>query len=204
MPSSTGKGPVSRPRGRSAGRGWSRLDGSLGIALSMMGVPSGIGLIPKRGRAISRGMRAVVQRVSRAEVRVEGAVTGSVQRGLLVLVGVAKGDSPEDARVTAEKVAALRIFEDQGGKMNLSVADVGGGVLVVSQFTLLGDTRKGNRPGFSDAASPDEASALYQSVCQLLRDRGVPVAQGVFRAHMEVELVNDGPVTILLDSRKLF
>jgi len=170
----------------------------------MMGVLFGIELIPKRGRAISRGMRAVVQRVSRAEVRVEGAVTGSVQRGLLVLVGVAKGDSPEDARVTAEKVAALRIFEDQGGKMNLSVADVGGGVLVVSQFTLLGDTRKGNRPGFSDAASPDEASALYQSVCQLLRDRGVPVAQGVFRAHMEVELVNDGPVTILLDSRKLF
>ncbi len=104
----------------------------------------------------------------------------------------------------ADKLAALRIFEDEGGKMNLSVAEVGGGLLLVSQFTLLGDARKGNRPGFSDAAPPDEASALYEAVCELVRAKGLPVAQGVFRAHMEVELVNDGPVTILLDSRKLF
>ena len=149
------------------------------------------------------GLLALVG-VSRGEVRVAGAVTGSVERGLLVLLGVAKGDGPDDARAMAEKVAALRIFEDQGGKMNLSVAEVGGGVLVVSQFTLLGDARKGNRPGFSDAASPEEANALYGSVCELLRAKGLSVAQGVFRAHMELELVNDGPVTILLDSRKLF
>ncbi len=149
-------------------------------------------------------MRAVVQRVSRAQVRVDATVTGSVGRGLLVLLGVARGDGPEDARAMADKLAALRIFEDPDGKMNLSVADVGGGVLIVSQFTLLGDARKGNRPGFSDAAPPEEASALYQAVCDLVRARGLPVAQGVFRAHMEVELVNDGPVTILLDSRKLF
>ncbi len=149
-------------------------------------------------------MRAVVQRVSRAQVRVDGASTGSVERGLLVLLGVARGDGPDDARSMADKLAALRIFEDPDGKMNLSVADVGGGLLVISQFTLLGDARKGNRPGFTDAAPPEEASGLYQSVCELLRGKGLPVAQGVFRAHMEVELVNDGPVTILLDSRKLF
>ncbi len=151
-----------------------------------------------------RYMRAVVQRVSRAQVRVEGAVVGSIARGLLVLLGVAKGDGPDDVRVMADKLAALRIFEDPDGKMNLAVAEVGGGLLIVSQFTLLGDARKGNRPGFSDAAAPDEASALYRSVCEQLQARGLPVAQGVFRAHMEVELVNDGPVTILLDSRKLF
>ncbi len=149
-------------------------------------------------------MRAVVQRVSRAQVRVDGAVTGAVERGLLVLLGVARGDGPDDARAMADKLAALRVFEDPDGKMNLSVADVGGGVLLVSQFTLLGDARKGNRPGFTDAAPPDEANALYQSVCDLVRARGLAVAQGVFRAHMEVELVNDGPVTILLDTRKLF
>jgi D-tyrosyl-tRNA(Tyr) deacylase len=150
------------------------------------------------------GMRAVIQRVSRASVRVEGSVTGSVERGLLVLLGVARGDGPDDARALADKLAALRIFEDRQGKMNLSVADVGGGLLVVSQFTLLGDARNGNRPGFTDAAPPEEASALYESVCGLLRAKGLPVATGVFRAHMEVELVNDGPVTILLDSRKAF
>lgn len=149
-------------------------------------------------------MRAVVQRVSRAQVRVDGTVTGSVGRGLLVLLGVARGDGPDDARAMADKLAALRIFEDPDGKMNLSVAEASGGLLVVSQFTLLGDARKGNRPGFSDAAPPEEANALYQAVCDLVRARGLPVAQGVFRAHMEVELVNDGPVTILLDSRKLF
>jgi len=149
-------------------------------------------------------MRAVVQRVSRASVRVDGAVTGSVERGLLVLLGVARGDAPGDTRTMADKLAALRIFEDEKGKMNLSVAAVGGGLLVVSQFTLLGDARNGNRPGFTEAAPPEDANALYQAVCDQLRARGLTVATGVFRAHMEVELVNDGPVTILLDSRKLF
>jgi D-tyrosyl-tRNA(Tyr) deacylase len=147
-------------------------------------------------------MRAVVQRVSRAAVRVEGAVTGAVERGLLVLLGVAAGDGEAEARWMADKVAQLRIFEDSAGKMNLSVADVGGGVLVVSQFTLLGDARKGNRPSFVAAAPPEAASALYERVCALLRERGLPVAQGVFRAHMDVELVNDGPVTIVLDTER--
>jgi D-tyrosyl-tRNA(Tyr) deacylase len=149
-------------------------------------------------------VRAVVQRVSRAEVRVDGAVTGRVARGLAVLLGVARGDGEDDARLLADKVAALRIFEDPGGKMNLSVRDVTGGVLVVSQFTLLGDARKGNRPGFVDAAPPEEANALYERFCALLRERGLEVATGVFRASMEVELVNEGPVTILLDSKRLF
>ncbi len=147
-------------------------------------------------------MRAVVQRVSRAAVRVDGAVTGSIERGLLVLLGVAAGDGEEQARWMADKVAQLRIFEDQAGKMNRSVEDVRGGVLVVSQFTLLGDARKGNRPSFVAAAPPDRASALYERVSALLRARGLPVAQGVFRAHMDVELTNDGPVTILLDSER--
>ena len=149
-------------------------------------------------------MRAVVQRVSRAQVRVDGAVSGEVGRGLVVLLGVARGDGADDARSLAEKVALLRVFEDEAGKMNLSVLDVGGAALVVSQFTLLGDGRKGNRPSFIEAAPPEEADALYQAFCQHLRGRGLAVATGVFRAHMEVELVNDGPVTILLDSKKLF
>jgi D-tyrosyl-tRNA(Tyr) deacylase len=149
-------------------------------------------------------VRAVVQRVSRAEVRVEGRSTGRVGRGLAVLLGVARGDGEDDARQLADKIAALRVFEDDAGKMNLSVRDVGGGVLVVSQFTLLGDARKGNRPGFTDAAPPEEANALYERFCALLRERGLEVGTGVFRATMEVELVNEGPVTILLDSRKLF
>ncbi len=146
-------------------------------------------------------MRAVVQRVSRAAVRVAGEVAGAVDAGLLVLVGVAAGDGALDARWMAEKVAQLRIFGDAAGKMNRSVEDVGGGVLLVSQFTLLGDARKGNRPSFTGAAAPEPAAALYEEVCAALRARGLRVATGVFRAHMEVELVNDGPVTILLDSR---
>jgi D-tyrosyl-tRNA(Tyr) deacylase len=146
----------------------------------------------------------VVQRASRAEVRVEGRVAGAVGRGLVVLVGVARGDAEADARVLADKVAGLRIFEDAAGKMNLAVGEVGGGVLVVSQSTLLGDARKGNRPSFTEAAPPDDANALYERFCALLREKGLAVATGVFRAQMEVELVNDGPVTILLDSRKLF
>lgn len=149
-------------------------------------------------------MRAVVQRVARAEVRVEGQVTGSIGQGLLVLLGVGKDDGEADARALADKLAALRVFEDDAGKMNRSVTDVGGGVLVVSQFTLFGDARKGNRPSFVDAAPPETANALYERLCALLRERGLPVGTGVFRAHMDVELVNDGPVTILLDSRKLF
>lgn len=149
-------------------------------------------------------MRAVIQRVSRGEVRVDGASVGAVGRGLLVLLGVARGDEEADARALADKVAGLRIFEDAAGKMNLALAEVGGGVLVVSQFTLLGDARKGNRPGFSDAAPPELGQALYERFCALLREKGLPVETGVFRAMMAVELVNDGPVTILLDSRKLF
>jgi D-aminoacyl-tRNA deacylase len=149
-------------------------------------------------------MRAVVQRVSRAQVRVGGEVAGAIGRGLLVLLGVAREDGEVEARALAEKVAALRIFEDAAGKMNLAVGDVSGGVLVVSQFTLLGDARKGNRPGFIDAAPPEDANRLYEVFCGVVREKGLAVAQGVFRAHMEVELVNDGPVTILLDSRKLF
>jgi len=149
-------------------------------------------------------MRAVVQRVSRAEVRVEGRATGSVGRGLVVLLGVGREDGEEDARLLADKVAALRIFEEGAGKMNLAVGEAGGGLLVVSQFTLLGDVRKGNRPSFTEAAPPEAANALYERFCGLLREKGLAVGTGVFRARMEVELVNEGPVTILLDSRRLF
>jgi D-tyrosyl-tRNA(Tyr) deacylase len=149
-------------------------------------------------------MRAVVQRVSRAEVRVAGQPTGSIGRGFVVLLGVARGDGEEDARALADKVVGLRVFEDAAGKMNLPLAEVGGGVLVVSQFTLLGDARKGNRPSFTEAAPPEQGNALYERFCALLREQGLPVATGVFRADMQVELVNEGPVTILLDSRRLF
>ena len=155
-------------------------------------------------RAMGEPVRAVVQRVSRAAVRVEGRVTGEIGRGLAVLLGVGREDGEADARQLADKVSALRIFEDGDGKMNLSVAEVGGGVLVVSQFTLFGDARKGNRPGFTEAAPPELANALYERFCALVREKGLPVGTGVFRASMEVELVNEGPVTILLDSRKLF
>lgn len=149
-------------------------------------------------------VRAVVQRVSRGEVRVEGRATGAVGRGFVVLLGVGREDAEDDARALADKVAALRVFEDAAGKMNLALAEVGGGVLVISQFTLLGDARKGNRPSFVEAAPPERANALYERFCAALREKGLPVGTGVFRATMEVELVNDGPVTILLDSRKLF
>ena len=147
-------------------------------------------------------MRSVVQRVSRGVVRVDRQVVGEVGHGLLVLLGVAEGDSSEDARWTADKLAQLRIFEDEAGKMNRSVQDVDGSILLVSQFTLLGDARKGNRPSFTGAAPPEQANALYEEVAALLRARSVPVSTGVFRAHMEVELVNEGPVTLLLDSRR--
>jgi D-tyrosyl-tRNA(Tyr) deacylase len=149
-------------------------------------------------------MRAVVQRVSRAGVTVEGQLAGEIERGLLVLLGVASDDQEGDADYLAEKTAGLRIFEDEAGKMNLSVADIGGEVLVVSQFTLLGDCRRGRRPSFDQAAPLDQADQLYQRYAALLRERGLRVATGVFRAMMRVELVNEGPVTILLDSKKLF
>ena len=147
-------------------------------------------------------MRSVVQRVSRGVVRVDRQVVGEVGHGLVVLLGVADGDASEDARWTADKLAQLRIFEDEAGKMNRSVQEVGGSILLVSQFTLLGDARKGNRPSFTGAAPPEQASALYEEVAASLRSRSVPVATGVFRAHMEVELVNDGPVTLIIDSRR--
>jgi D-tyrosyl-tRNA(Tyr) deacylase len=137
-------------------------------------------------------------------VRVDGKPVGAVGKGLVVLLGVARDDVEQDARAMADKLAGLRIFEDEAGKMNRAVAEVGGGLLVISQFTLLGDVRKGNRPGFTDAAPPEPADALYRRVCELLREKGLPVATGVFRADMQVELVNDGPVTILLDTRRAF
>jgi D-tyrosyl-tRNA(Tyr) deacylase len=121
-----------------------------------------------------------------------------------VFLGVAQEDDEAAARFLADKVAALRVFEDDAGKMNLALAEVGGGVLVVSQFTLLGDLRKGNRPSFTGAAPPERANALYERFCALLREKGLTVATGVFRAHMEVELLNDGPVTLMIDSTRLF
>jgi len=145
-------------------------------------------------------MRAVVQRVSEAGVTVEGRVTGAIGKGLLVLVGIGHDDTEETARALAAKIARLRIFQDAEGKMNLSVQDVGGGVLAVSQFTLLADTRKGNRPSFTDAAPPETANRLYEVFCAALADLGLPVARGIFGAHMDVRLTNDGPVTIILDA----
>ena len=145
-------------------------------------------------------MRAVLQRVSRAEVRIAGQVVGAVGRGLLVLLGVAPGDTAADAAWLADKVVGLRIFADDEGKMNRSVAEVGGGVLVVSQFTLYGDCRKGRRPSFLDAAPPEIAVPLYESYVEGLRALGLPVATGRFGAMMQVELINDGPVTLIIDS----
>jgi D-tyrosyl-tRNA(Tyr) deacylase len=149
-------------------------------------------------------MRAVVQRVSRASVRVDGELTGEIGKGLLVLLGVTQDDSEADADYLAEKVAGLRIFEDDAGKMNLSVADVGGAVLAVSQFTLFGDVRRGKRPSFDASARPEQAKALYEYFVERIRATGLQCATGRFQERMEVELVNTGPVTILLDSKKLF
>ena len=149
-------------------------------------------------------MRAVVQRVSRARVTVAGETTGEIGRGLLVLLGVSKTDTGSTADYLAEKVAGLRIFEDAEGKMNLDVQQSGGAVLVVSQFTLYGDVRKGKRPSFDDAARPEEARRLYEHFVANLRGFGLNVETGRFQEMMQVELVNDGPVTILLDSEKAF
>jgi D-tyrosyl-tRNA(Tyr) deacylase len=149
-------------------------------------------------------VRAVVQRVSEASVSVDGRVTGSVGEGLCVLVGVGTQDEEADAQWLAGKVADLRIFEDDAGKMNRSVLEAQGGVLAISQFTLFGDARKGTRPGFTDAARPEVAQPLYARFCELLRARGLQVGEGVFRATMQVRLVNEGPVTLLLDSKKKF
>ena len=149
-------------------------------------------------------MRAVVQRVSRAEVRVDGAVVGRIGRGLVVLLGAGAGDGEPDVAWMADKIAGLRVFPDEQGQMNRALSDVGGAVLVVSQFTLYGDCRKGRRPSFVDALPPGPAEALYDAFVARLRAAGVPVETGRFRARMDVELVNDGPVTLLLDSRKTF
>lgn len=149
-------------------------------------------------------MRAVIQRVARASVKVDGKIAGEIGVGLAVLLGVGKDDADEDAKYIADKIVSLRIFEDDRGKMNLSVLDVGGSVLVVSQFTLFADCRKGRRPSFMGAADPEEAKRLYERVIELLDRTGAPTAEGVFKATMDVELVNNGPVTILLDSKKNF
>jgi len=149
-------------------------------------------------------MRAVLQRVTQADVQVDGDTTGAIDQGILVLLGVARDDRVADVDYLVDKVVNLRIFEDEAGKMNLSLEQVGGKVLAVSQFTLLADCRKGRRPGFSAAAPPDEADALYQSFVARLRERGIVVECGVFQADMKVSLINDGPVTLLLDSRKEF
>ena len=149
-------------------------------------------------------MRAVVQRVSRASVKVNGERTANIGEGLLVLLGVAQDDTDADASYVAQKVAGLRVFEDSEGKMNRSVTDIGGAVLAVSQFTLLGDVRKGKRPSFDAAARPERARALYQHFVERIRAAGLRCETGRFQEMMEVQLINRGPVTILLDSRKLF
>lgn len=147
-------------------------------------------------------MRALIQRVSRAEVRVDNEVVGAISKGILVLLGAGHGDGQSEVEYLVNKICGLRIFEDDAGKMNLSVEDVGGSLLVVSQFTLYGNTRKGRRPSFVDALEPNAAAALVERFIELARGRGMTVASGVFGAHMEVELVNDGPVTLMIESRK--
>jgi len=149
-------------------------------------------------------MRAVAQRVTSASVTVGGEVVGRIDRGLLVYLGAAEGDGPADVSSMTDKLAGLRIFPDEAGKMSRSVEDLGGSVLVVSQFTLFGDVRRGRRPSFDGAAPPDQANRLYENVVARLRERGLTVATGRFRAMMDVRAVVDGPVTILIDSRKLF
>ena len=149
-------------------------------------------------------MRAVVQRVSTASVTVEGEVTGEIERGFLVLLGVAAEDTESDLSWLVNKIVGLRVFEDADGKMNCSLAEANGSMLVVSQFTLLGDCRKGRRPSFVAAARPDRAEELYEQFCEAVRGQGIRVETGRFQTHMDVALVNDGPVTLLVDSTKQF
>lgn len=149
-------------------------------------------------------MRAVVQRVTEGSVTVEGKVTGEIEKGLVVLLGVEEGDGEKDAQYMADKITGLRIFEDEEGKMNLSLREVGGKILAVSQFTLLGDARKGKRPSFTKAAAPEEANSLYRHFVNLVKQEGIQTEEGIFQADMLVKIYNDGPVTILLDSKKLF
>ncbi|MFW2365855.1 MAG: D-aminoacyl-tRNA deacylase [Desulforhopalus sp.] len=149
-------------------------------------------------------MRAVIQRVSKASVTIDGKIDGEIGRGLVVLLGIRRGDNDTDLQWLAEKIANLRIFGDHDGKMNLSVADIGGEVLIISQFTLYGDCRKGRRPGFSGAAPPDIAEPLYNKFIREMEDLKLTVASGTFQAEMAVELINDGPVTLLVDTEKTF
>jgi D-aminoacyl-tRNA deacylase len=149
-------------------------------------------------------MRAVIQRVSRAAVKIDHTIHGKISHGMLVLLGIRGGDSSSDLQWLAEKIVNLRIFEDLQGKMNRSLADINGEMLIISQFTLYGDCRKGRRPGFSSAAPPEIAEPLYQQFIEEVKKRQVRVATGIFQATMEVELVNDGPVTLLIDSEKQF
>ncbi|MGC8718802.1 MAG: D-aminoacyl-tRNA deacylase [Thermodesulforhabdaceae bacterium] len=149
-------------------------------------------------------MRAVVQRVKEAKVEVKGEMVGSIGKGLLVFLGVAQDDSEDDISYIVDKLLHVRIFEDDQGKMNRSVMDIGGAILVVSQFTLYGDCRKGRRPSFTNAAHPEHAERLYEECVKKLKEAGIPVATGKFREMMDVHLINDGPVTILLDSKRLF
>ncbi|MEH7112044.1 D-aminoacyl-tRNA deacylase [Neobacillus niacini] len=146
-------------------------------------------------------MRIVVQRSKKAKVTVNGEITGSISKGLVLLVGVTHQDKDEDAAFLADKIANLRIFEDDAGKMNLSLLEVGGEILSVSQFTLYGDTKKGRRPNFMDAAKPEQANQLYERFNGLLREKGIKVETGIFGAMMDVELINDGPVTLIVDSK---
>lgn len=149
-------------------------------------------------------MRAVVQRVKEANVVVEGKIVGNINKGLLVLLGVGEEDDDKDLEYLVDKILGLRIFQDANDKMNLSLLDVGGELLVVSQFTLYGDVRKGKRPSFTDSAHPDLGNKYYEEFVQRARDMGVDVKTGVFGAHMDVSLINDGPVTIMIDSKKNF
>ena len=149
-------------------------------------------------------MRSVIQRVEMAFVSVDHQIIGKIDRGLFVLLGVGAEDQESDARWTAEKLVELRAFEDAQGKMNLSVRESGGEILLVSQFTLFGDCRKGMRPSFSSAASLDKAKMLYELTAEMIREKGIPVATGKFQAKMKIQSVNDGPVTLLLDSKKIF
>ena len=145
-------------------------------------------------------MRAVIQRVSEASVQVDGVVVGQIERGFLVLLGITHSDGEAEAAWLAKKIAGLRLFEDADGKMNLGLAEVGGAVLAVSQFTLYGNATKGRRPSFVEAARPEQARPIYEKFCSALRGEGIEVAQGIFQAHMQVALVNDGPVTLVVET----